>query len=188
MITMHRRLERCRSRLRERQALTVTELLLVVALIGILSAVSISNSLELWRRERLNGVALELEGWLEGISRMPERNGTSCEVTISSGTLAGGQTLATVSPTSCAANATLVVPVILRSDNLSVGASATSWSFTPRMAIDSSSDVHIRLAFSGSAPVRCVRVSATLGLLRIGRNDSSSSTAVDCPSTQFDRI
>ena len=188
MIAMRRRFDGIRADHRDIQALTVMELLVVVAVIGILSAVSISNSLELWRRERLNSVALELEGWLEGISRMPERNGTSCKVTLSSGTLAGGETLATVSPTSCAADSTFVVPVILRNDSLSVGASATSWSFTPRMAIDSSSDVQIRLAFSGSAPVRCVRVSGTLGLLRIGRNDSSSNTAADCPSTQFDRI
>jgi hypothetical protein len=60
--------------------------------------------------------------------------------------------------------------------------------FTPRTAITSTRDIQVRLALLNQAPVRCVRLSAVLGLLRIGRNDASSSTTIDCPAASFDTI
>jgi hypothetical protein len=60
--------------------------------------------------------------------------------------------------------------------------------FTPRTAITSTTDIQVRLALLNQPPVRCVRLSAILGLLRIGRNDASFSTTTNCPEASFDTI
>jgi Tfp pilus assembly protein PilE len=173
-----------RSRAHQPQAgFTLTELMLIVVLIAILSGISIAIVPSSWRRERLNAAVTEFAGWLEEISRNTERNGTSCVVTLTTPlplTLAPGGVMATVSPSSCSSNPSFRVPSTFGATSFSVNASNTTWTYTPRGAITSSADIQVRLAFSGSNPVRCVNVSGTLGLIRLGRNDSATSSSTAC--------
>lgn len=169
---------------------TVTELMVIVALIGILAAVTIPLGLPFWRRERVNSLATEFAGWLGEIAKHPERGGTACTVTLNPpGSFAPGAALASVSPASCAPNSTFRIPASFGQDDFSVGASITSpytFTFTPRGAMSSASDIQIRFAVASNRPVRCVRISGTLGLIRMGRNDSSSNTSTAC--TDFSSI
>ncbi|MCT0224854.1 prepilin-type N-terminal cleavage/methylation domain-containing protein [Synechococcus sp. CS-1328] len=162
------------------EGFTLTEFMVVVVLIGIVGAVTISLGIDSWRRERLNAVVIELAGWLEEISRNPERNGTACTVTVDTGSRSPGSRLARVEPTSCSANPAFNIPATFGSDNFNVGSSQDSWTFTPRGAISSASDVQVRIAISGQQPVQCVRLSGTLGLIRLGRNEASSDVSSSC--------
>lgn len=179
---------------------TLIELMVTVAVIGILSGITISQSLATWRDAQVSDLTLQLAGWLEQISRAPEAsrapdgNAASCRVVFTTGTVPNGAVIATVtsipagaSPP-CAPEASFTVPTRFGNQQISVGASTASVVFTPRQSITSTSDIQIRLALLGQAPVRCVRLSAVLGLIRIGRNDGSSATGTDCPAASFDTI
>lgn len=172
---------------------TLTQLMIAGAIIAILSAITISNSLTSWRDAQAGELALQLAGWLEQVSRAPEANGATCTVTFASGitggiTLNNGAQLASVSPASCSSEPIFSVPTRFGAQRISAGASAGSVVFTPRNAITSSTDIQVRLALLNQAPVRCVRLSAILGLIRVGRNNTSSSTSTDCPAASFDTI
>jgi len=133
------------------------------------------------RRERLNAVVMELEGWLQEVAQVPERQGISCRVTISTGSLAAGATLASVSPSSCSSQPTLRVPVGVAPGPLLVQASPTAWSFTPRGAVDLTSALQIRMTIQGQLPQRCLQVGATLGLIRLGGSETSTDLSLHCP-------
>lgn len=172
---------------------TLTQALVAGAIIATLGAITISNSLTSWRDAQAGELALQLAGWLEQVSRSPESSGGSCTVTFASGitggiTLNNGAQLASVSPASCSPDPSFTVPTRFGAQQISAGASAASVVFTPRTAITSTTDIQVRLALVNQAPVRCVRLSAVLGLLRIGRNDDSSTTTTDCPAASFDTI
>ncbi|MFY8149300.1 MAG: pilus assembly FimT family protein [Prochlorococcaceae cyanobacterium] len=168
------------SRKSRSEGFSLSELMLVVALIGVFGAVTISLLTASWRQERLNAVVTEFAGWLEEISRNPERNGTACTVTIDTGSRTPGSRLARVEPTSCSATPSFNIPATFGADNFNVGSSLSSWTFTPRGAISSAADVQVRIAIAGQQPVRCVRLSGTLGLIRMGRNDASSDVSTAC--------
>jgi len=178
---------------------SLTQLSITVAIISILSGITISNSLTSWHDAQAAELALQLAGWLEQISRAPEVNGATCTVTFARGitggiTLNNGAELATVTSNPpnasppCSPEPTFTVPTRFGAHQISAGASAANVVFTPRTAITSPIDIQVRLALLNQAPVRCVRLSAVLGLLRIGRNDASSSTTTNCPEASFDTI
>lgn len=169
---------------------TVLELLIAVAIFGVVSSVAVSAGLVEWRRDQANAAAMEFTAWLEPISRMPERNGTACTVTVTTGgSLAPGSVFATVLPAACSTEPSLRLPAINQRSNYAVGATTTSWTFTPRGAIttgtgttasSTNTDISIRFAVGGLLPVRCVRLSGTLGLIRYGSNNGSGDTATEC--------
>ncbi|MCS5692897.1 prepilin-type N-terminal cleavage/methylation domain-containing protein [Cyanobium sp. FGCU-6] len=172
---------------------TLTELMVIIAIIGILSGITISNSLSTWRDAQVSDLALQLAGWLEQVSRSPESSGGSCTVTFANGitggiTLNNGAQLASVSPASCSPQPSFTVPTRFGNQQIAAGASAASVVFTPRNAITASTDIQVRLALLNQAPVRCVRLSAVLGLIRLGRNDASSSATTACPDASFETI
>jgi prepilin-type N-terminal cleavage/methylation domain-containing protein len=173
---------------------TLTELMVIVVIIGILSGITISTSLNSWRDAQVSDLAFQLAGWLEEISRAPEANGASCRVDFTTGTRPNGAVIATVTSTPtgatppCAVESNFTVPTRFGNQQISVGASTASVVFTPRNSITSTTDLQIRLALLGQAPVRCVRLSAILGLIRIGRNNGSSDTATACPDASFDTL
>jgi Tfp pilus assembly protein FimT len=178
---------------------TLTELLVLVATIALLSAAAISASGDSWRRERLNAVAIDLAGWLDTIRRTSIR-GNACLVTVSGGNLGGGATLATASQI---VGAQAIANNCLARQPLQIGApidgsttftitpgGSTRFKFTPRGTVNAAAadtqltgPVVIAISLAGSSgPLRCVRISEGLGLISIGSNDSSSGT---CPDSSY---
>lgn len=171
--------------------------MVTVAIIGILSGVAILVSGTEWRRERVNAVALDFSGWLEQvrtaslrqISSSPTAGG--CVVTVNAlSSAAPGTALASVAPASCSPSPTFSIPGTLANSTLydSGLANASTIIFTPRGSVilaSNSADAVVRIFLQGSTFVRCVRVSAGLGVIRIGSNNSASGVSSDCVSTSY---
>lgn len=80
-MTDRRPFRRWQRLLRPGPGFTVMELMITVAILGILSAVVIDAGLREWRREQVNSVVLELAGWLQTVRRVALK-GSSCTVTL----------------------------------------------------------------------------------------------------------
>ena len=178
---------------------TVVELMVTVAVLGIVSSVAFNVSQSSWRARGASAATVELTAWLDQISRSPEQNGTSCRVTVTTGTLASGAVLASVNPPNCATEENVLLPAINNNQSFQVAVSIANtvtstgtaqWWFTPRGAISTTapaantgstvSDISIRISVAGTVPVRCVRLSGTLGLLRMGRNNATGNPNTNC--------
>lgn len=154
---------------------TIVELMVAVAIIGILSGLMIEAGISDWRRERVNTVAVELAGWLEAVRRAALK-GTSCAVQLkvgggSTSDLAGGATLAT---STCTGVSTLPITTITPGQVFRVKASPSSWSFSPlgtlHLPDGASGTVSIFIALKdGQAPIRCVQLEGLMGVIRVGR-------------------
>ena len=183
---------------------SVTEVMVVVVIVGILSAVGINASGNEWRREQVNAVAIELSGWLETVRRSALR-GNSCAVTINGGSLSAGGTLATATENTGTAfgSGAAIGNNCLTGQPLTIsggGSSATSYTiapsgttqltFTPRGTVNATaadtpitSPIEIRIALTGSTgPMRCVRISPGLGMVAIGASNTSGTS---CPSASY---
>jgi hypothetical protein len=175
---------------------TLTEMMVILAAIALLSAVGISESGNAWRRERVNAVAIDLAGWLDTLRRAAMK-GNACLVTITGGSLAAGATLATASQivsaqpiaSNCLAGQPLAISTSLgTSTNVSIApAGGSSFKFTPRGTVNAagtnaqlSRPIVITISLESSAgPLRCVRISEGLGLISIGSSDSNAGTCDD---------
>ncbi|WP_216905449.1 prepilin-type N-terminal cleavage/methylation domain-containing protein [Synechococcus sp. CCY 0621] len=182
---------------------SLIELTMVVAAVGILSAVGISASGNEWRRERVNAVATELAGWLETVRRTSLK-GNACQVSISGGSLAAGATLGTASE--LLSNAVVANPSIanncLTGQPLQISGTmgsstyviapggSTSFKFTPRGTVNAAASntqlanpLVIEISLAGTTgPKRCVRISEGLGLISVGASNSSDGT---CPDNSY---
>lgn len=176
---------------------TLAELLVTVAIIGILSAATISISGNEWRRERINTVALELSGWLEAVRNnalkqtSPNASSGGCVVTFSSSTAAqAGSTLASVSPSNCTSDPVFRIPGLTGGHTFSAvitnggGTSSNQIVFTPRGTSMNSQPIDLKLRIDGTSSMRCVRVSENLGLVSIGSSEVASGalSAANCSS------
>lgn len=179
---------------------TLIELAVVVAVVGILSAVGIHASGNEWRRERVNAVATELAGWLETVRRTSLK-GNACQVSISGGSLAAGATLATASE--LLSNAVVANPSIanncLTGQPLQISGTmgsstyviapggSTSFKFTPRGTVNAAASntqlanpLVIEISLAGTTgPKRCVRISEGLGLISVGASNANAGTCAD---------
>ena len=185
-----------------RSAFSLVELMVTVAILGIVTGVTINISQASWRRERAVTATIMLLGWLEQIARSPERDGISCRVdvniTTGSNVLRPGSMLASVTPSTCAFESRVLAPGSMDNSGYQVNvlgasdgpiSSQKSWWFTPRGAIStttpsaisgsSATDIVVSISMEGNPPIRCVRLSGTVGLLRSGRNNASGNTNVD---------
>lgn len=174
---------------------TLMELMVVVAIIGIINGLTIAFSSNEWQRERVNAAALALAGWLEEVRASALRETSDnpaaggCVVSVSTlSNAAAGDVLASVSPASCASTVSLVLPgVINGSDRYDAATSnASTITFTPRGSVTSSTDAVVKIFLRGSRQLRCVRVSAILGLVRVGSNTAATSSADSC--TDYSRF
>jgi prepilin-type N-terminal cleavage/methylation domain-containing protein len=177
---------------------TLIELMVTVAVLGIVSAVVINATGSEWRRERVNSVAIDLAGWLEAVRASSQRlGGSGCTVTFSSGgSLAAGAEIARVVPAACAptspvstndanARAFLLPAFADGPDRYGIAlapASPTTLSFTPRNSISATADTSIKVHLAGSSQLRCVLLTATIGLIRIGSNGAAADSSASCTS------
>lgn len=169
------------------------EIMVTVAVLGVVAAVVVPANQVQWRRERVNAAALELTSWLEVIARTPDQTGATCTVTVTTGTnRAAGALLATVvsnpSGVACAPESTLNLPAtVLGASSYNVGASSNTITFTPRGAVSSAGAIQVRISVDGQLPLRCVQVTGLLGLLRLGNNNTTGNVGTACDASQFNR-
>ncbi|SBO43212.1 Prepilin-type N-terminal cleavage/methylation domain protein [Cyanobium sp. NIES-981] len=174
----------------EAEGITTIELLIVVVILGIAASVSIVGMNSVLRRERINSVALEVAGWLEEVRNLAARRvdsstGTGgCAITLSPGSsMTSGAVLASVE-TACSPRDAqqLRVPGNLSGSTVSMASTnGNSIIFTPRgLWIASpavSGALEIKLLLDGGGPLRCVRLSETLGSVDIGRANATTVSA-----------
>lgn len=173
--------------MKSRNGYSLSEMMMTIAVILLTAGVSIPTFASYLERERTNAIANVLAGWLDAVSLRPEQIGTTCEVTVNSGTLAPGAVLATVTPATCSAEPMLRLPTMHQVDSVRVAATATRFFFTPRGSITTSStasnantSITIRMSLTDGDIMRCVRLTGALAYLTLGRNSSTGNTSTEC--------
>jgi Tfp pilus assembly protein FimT len=163
------------------------ELMLTLALIGVVTGITVTLAGSEWRRERVNTVAIELASWLETIrqSSLRQPGHVPCVVSFNTTSpVSNGAVLASVAPTTCSPQSSFTVSGLAdNGDRFAVAlspASPTSLSFSPRGSVSATADTDLRLLLLGTGQMRCVRLTATLGLIRIGSNSAAASTGAGC--------
>jgi prepilin-type N-terminal cleavage/methylation domain-containing protein len=163
------------------RAFSLTELMVTVAVIGILSSIVILITGNEWRRERVQAVQVDLVGWLEAVRRAALR-GNSCTVTIDTTIDTPGQELGTVSG-SCLYQLPMTVPgVTATGTRYAFSAEPKELVFTPRGTVRGSSgslatDALISITLEGGGPMACIAISPTVGAIRSGLIHSTDSNA-----------
>lgn len=160
------------------RAFSLPELLVSIVIIGVISAVGIGAFFFLVRRARVQSVALEVAGWIENV-----RNAAADEISQDTGL--GGCVLTFTPLPSMAADAPLAiadcnvpedelsVPQTIQQDTVTIVSPGTII-FTPRglwTDADGTPGVPflMTLTLDGGGPLRCVRLTPTLGAVEIGR-------------------
>ena len=152
---------------------TLLELMLVVALIGILSGIALPNFLSKWEDERLNATTKVTVAWLDDLRRKAIQNSVPCRATWD----VANSSLSARCDDETATSGTLNLKTeINNSENLAVSlrsSDPTVWIFTPRGTSTTDAEATFTLTGSSSDPGRCLRVTAPLGLIRAARRTSA---------------
>ena len=162
-------------------AYTLLELLMVVAVLGVLATTSwrvITNDLH---RSRLNAVGLDFASWVESIRKAAKTTQGGCEITLANlSDAADGTQLASVrnnpdfrnDPPCAQGRSTFFFRAPSMHEQLSSQATTTVIVFTPRGTILGANSqalpnaVEVRLALSSIDQLRCIRLSGLLGALQ----------------------
>lgn len=186
---------------------TAIELLVTIAVLGIVGGIAIPAGLNAFRTQQVNAAASELTGWLDEVRTSTETNNISCRVTITTSGSLGAQdivatataiTPGTTTPAAgvvCGTGNPMRLPGIGGSGTYSVATSFTNnqFFFTQRGAISTDNtaglakssgttdaNLSIRISSAGLPPMRCVRLTGMLGLVRLGVNNTTGDTSNDC--------
>ena len=181
---------------RQKDAFTVTELLLVAALIGILSGIAIANLSQRWAQERLLAAARETHTWLENQRLIAMKEGQACQINIITSTatldpsaknvsLASGETLnnSCKDQTPLAIRDTVTNGVGIDLSTSDPDATGIRFSFRGLSEIIATStdvnDQHVlilKLNHPDSKKQRCIKLMSPLGLIRTGWSDANASS------------
>lgn len=157
---------------------SLLELTVVIVMVVIFSAVSISAAQDEWRNEQTYAVAQELGGWIGNVQRAAMR-GLRCDLTIApnTGLVGNGQVMATVSQSSgtsltnsCLTYSPLTLESVPARVQFTITPTALQFSFTPRGTIANSSSDPLVIVVTNQAggPVRCLRLDGLLAMVRVG--------------------
>jgi hypothetical protein len=168
---------------RRHQAFTLIEMVVTVAVLGIVSAVVFTSSDYFLRRDRANAAVNELAGWLEAMSAKAGSVGP-CWWVVRRGGLEPGTPFAYSSGAGCTERTNLMLPVIDGARYYLVTAEfpngdwvsfidPKAWmAFSPRSGVVADGkDIIIKVAVNGEPPMRCVRIS--FGSIITGINNAT---------------
>ena len=160
---------------------SLTELMVVIAILGVIGVTSIAGAQEQWRTEQASAVANELSGWITSVHRAALR-GKRCAVTIappiSPDPITGNAVAATAREVDdtdpidngCLAHSPLVIHAVATSTAFTLTPRNTTFSFTPRGTVADATinPLEFRIAITSGGAVHCVQLVGLLGLVKIG--------------------
>lgn len=169
---------------RSQAAFTITELIMVVAIIGILLAVAVPRYSQQVREYRLQSITARLVGWLDEHRRLAMQQSAPCAIGINPGQATFNASIneAGISNDVCGSTASQPRDRVLRLRNLENGTGSLTLtllgSTTSPLLFNfrglSPNGMEVQISLEGSS--RCVRVTRPLGLIRVGRVRSGSDT------------
>ena len=158
---------------RSTKGFTLLELMVVVALIGLISGIALPTFLSNWEDERLNATTKITVAWLDDLRRKAIQNSVPCRATWD---LANSSLSAQCDHETGPSSSLYLKSEISNSENLAVSLGSsdpTIWIFTPRGTSTTEAEATFTLMGSSSDPGRCLRVTAPLGLIRAARRTST---------------
>ena len=149
---------------------TIMELMVVLVILAILSAVALPNLRSGMRREQLTATSLGIINWLERARNQAVKNMEPCELRITTDDASDASLAITSDSPGCNELTTFNVA---EQDNtpseISLALSDDSdseFSFSPRGSVNR--DQEMELTMEGSPTIRCIKVVAPVGLVRSG--------------------
>ena len=146
---------------------TIWELMVVLVILAILSAVALPNLRPSMRREQLSAASLGIVNWLERVRNQAVKDMETCQISIN----ASAASLAITSDSPGCSD--LKIFNINDQENtptdISLALSDSSdsdFSFSPRGSVNR--DQEMELTMEGSPTTRCIKVFAPVGLVRSG--------------------
>ncbi|MFN5119701.1 MAG: Tfp pilus assembly protein FimT/FimU [Cyanobacteriota bacterium] len=159
---------------------TLTELLICIALVGLLGGMSTLGFLNQMRSEKANAIAVEIAGWLANVHRAALR-GRRCEISFdtSGAILQPGSPLAVASEpsssqlpiaNSCLSYTPLQIGSVEPSTGFRLSSNDASFAFTPRGTITGTNTptVVIGITLTEGGLPHCVEIDGMLGLVSVG--------------------
>ena len=146
------------------------ELMIVLVIVAILSAVAIPNLQSAMRREQLTATSLSIVNWLERVRNQAVKDMEPCEISITTDDSSDASLAITPDSPGCSELTTFNLSEEKNSSsNISLVLSESSdstFSFSPRGSVNS--DQEIELTMEGSPTTRCIKVLTPVGLIRTG--------------------
>ena len=158
---------------RDANGFTLIELMVVVALIGLISGIALPSFLSNWEDERLNATTKITVAWLDDLRRRAIQNSVPCRATWD---LTNSSLSAQCDHETDPSGNLYLKSEISNSENLSVSlrtSDPTIWIFTPRGTSTTDAEATFKLTGSRSDPGRCFRETAPLGLIRAAKRTST---------------
>ena len=200
--------------LKTKGGFSLVEVIIVTAIVGVLAGLVVSTGWASLRRSRVDAIALEMAGWLNGIHANTTSATTNvnvaCEVTFAGSatypnasefkagstvfTLSNGSSSTDCSPTALSfkipANAIGIYEIASPSPikfNLrgNVLVGTASNASQNNMSGSATSVQDIKIYMRGQKLLRCVRVNYLLGTASIGANSNASSVGDSCETSSF---
>lgn len=178
---------------------TMVELMMAMAIAGILSGLAVANYSNRWGQERLLGASRTVHAWLDEQRRIAMQQGGACKIKINTTNARLDPTDPTITlPDSstttnvCANRGSFLIQesvkngaqIQLRKSSINSNADALIFSFRGFSQIAKSNDtwstqpqLELRLSMSGVSRERCIKVVNPLGLIR---NGFANTTDGDC--------
>ena len=152
------------------QGFTMVELLIVLVILAILSAIALPNLRSGMRREQLAATSLGLINWLERARNQAVKDMESCQLSIDADDAKNAALAITSDSPGCSE---LTAFNIADQDNAATDVSLSlsdnsdnEFSFSPRGSVNR--DQEMELTMEGSPTTRCIKVLSPVGLVRSG--------------------
>ena len=149
---------------------TIMELMVVLVILAILSAVALPNLRSGMRREQLTATSLGIVNWLERVRNEAVKDMEPCELSITTDDASD----ASLAITSDSPGCDELKPLNIAEQNNTPSdislvlseRSDSTFSFSPRGSVNS--DQEIKITMVGSPTTRCIKVLTPVGLIRTG--------------------